>query len=74
MKTKTEIDEIKSKYIKDQLMRKNKNKKLSQNYRKRCENFVLNMCETPIKVINHHTTIYDHKYRENHPEKYLGNF
>jgi len=31
------------------------------------------MCENPIKVINHHNTIYDHKYRENHPEKYLGN-
>jgi len=40
MKTKTEIDDIKSKYIKDQLMRKNKNEKLSQNYRKRCEHFV----------------------------------
>jgi len=44
---------------------------MSQNYKKRVENFVINMLENPFPITKYKGPLV-YKIREDHPEKHLG--
>jgi hypothetical protein len=50
LELKNKLDTIKKQYLIDKERRKSYNLKQSENYRKRIENFVINMMEKPIIV------------------------
>ncbi|CAD8076000.1 unnamed protein product [Paramecium sonneborni] len=66
-----EIDKIKKDYLKQRENRKDLNQRLSKNYKKRIENFVINMLENPI-VCNEYKPPEAYQFREEDPTKNLG--
>ncbi len=55
----------KKKYIQSEL-----NDKLAGNYKKRVENFIINMLENPLPITEYKSK--DAKIREESPERFLG--
>ncbi|CAD8160040.1 unnamed protein product [Paramecium pentaurelia] len=66
-----EIDKIKKDYLKQRENRKELNQRLSKNYKKRIENFVINMLENPI-VCNEYKPPEAYQFRDEDPTKNLG--
>lgn len=65
------IEDYKQKFIKDTLHTKRRNKDLAESYRKRVENFIINMMETPVHVNDHENKAV--KIRDEDPSRFLGN-
>ncbi|CAK81193.1 unnamed protein product (macronuclear) [Paramecium tetraurelia] len=66
-----EIDKIKKGYMREREVRKELNNRLAQNYRKRVENFVINMLENPV-VCAEYKQPDTQAFRQEDPTKNLG--
>ncbi|CAD8183002.1 unnamed protein product [Paramecium octaurelia] len=66
-----DIDKIKKEYVSERERRKDMNQRLSKNYKKRVENFVINMLENPV-VCNEYKPPESYKFREEDITKNLG--
>jgi hypothetical protein len=64
------IERLKNRYVKDAPVYKKKTEKLAHNYKKRVENFVLQMIDHP--VVTQDVTPEMYKYRDEEPEKFIG--
>lgn len=62
--------QMKQDFIQDELSRKKKQNKLVTNYKRRIENFVLQMSEKPI--VRHEINLEKPKHRDEDPAKFLG--
>ncbi|CAD8064731.1 unnamed protein product [Paramecium sonneborni] len=66
-----DIEKIKKDYLKQRENRKDLNQRLSKNYKKRIENFVINMLENPI-VCNQYKPLEAYQFRDEDPRRNLG--
>ncbi|CAD8066751.1 unnamed protein product [Paramecium primaurelia] len=66
-----DIDKIKKGYLREREVRKELNNRLAQNYKKRVENFVINMLENPIVCVDYHQPNQS-AFRDEDPSKNLG--
>ncbi|CAD8072311.1 unnamed protein product [Paramecium primaurelia] len=66
-----EIDKIKKGYMREREVRKELNNRLAQNYKKRVENFVINMLENPVVCVEYKQPN-TQAFREEDPTKNLG--
>lgn len=65
-----ELEKMKKKFIQDEPERKKKQEKLSNSYKKRVENFVLQMAEKPL--VTHDFVPAVQKIRDEDPSRFLG--
>jgi len=65
-----QIEKQKEEYLKEIPIRQEEREKMAHNYKKRVENFVLQMIDHP--VVTHDATPEIYKFREEDPSRYLG--
>lgn len=65
------LDKLKQQFLQEKQKKKELNEKYAQNYKKRIENFIINMIENPV-VLNMYSGPRYYKIREEDPSKFLG--